>query len=73
MIVSAVKHTVSIMVWLCVFSRGTGGLYIVQGTMKQDQYKTVLQADVMPEEDSTTKRFPYGKRMILMQDGALSK
>ena len=42
-IVSNVKHPASIMVWSCKSTRGTGRLHIVQGTMKQDQYKAVLQ------------------------------
>ena len=55
------------MVWSCISSRGTGQLYIVQGTMKQDQYKTVLQTTLIPQ---IREWFPNGEKIVFMQDGA---
>jgi transposase len=67
-IIRTVKHPGSIMVWSCISSKGTGRLYIVQGTMKQDQYKTVLQTRLIPQ---LKEWFPNGERVTFMQDGAL--
>ena len=66
-IVNTVKHPASIMVWSCISSRGAGQLYIVQGTMKQDQYKTVLQTTLIPQ---IREWFPNGEKIVFMQDGA---
>ncbi|XP_047127612.1 uncharacterized protein LOC124808515 [Hydra vulgaris] len=66
-IVKTVKHPASKMVWSCISSRGTGHLYIVQGKMKQDQYKTVLQTLPIPQ---IREWFPNSKKIIFMQDGA---
>lgn len=65
--VSTVKHPASIMVWSCISSKGTGRLYIVQGTMKQDQYKTVLETRLIPQ---LQEWFTNGERVTFMQDGA---
>jgi len=66
-VVTTVKHPTSIMVWSCISTKGTGRLYIVQGTMKQDQYKTVLQTRLIPQ---LREWFPNGERVTFMQDGA---
>src|SRR5687768_10696597 len=40
--VKILKHPAGIMVWLATSVRGQGRLHIVEGTMRQDQYVTVL-------------------------------
>ncbi|KAJ4436082.1 hypothetical protein ANN_18709 [Periplaneta americana] len=37
-LVNTVKHPISVMIWSVISGKGSGRLYIVQGTMKQDQY-----------------------------------
>lgn len=37
------------MVWSVISARGMGRLYIVEGTMRQDQYKRVLQNRLLPQ------------------------
>ena len=48
-VVSTVKHPSYIMVWSVKNSRGTGRLQIVQGTLKQEQYKNILKAHLLPQ------------------------
>lgn len=47
-IVERVKHPVKIMVWSVISSKGVGRLQIVQGTMKQDQYKDIKKNGYCP-------------------------
>lgn len=54
------------MVWSVISSEGTGRLYIVEGTMRQDQYIRVLQAKLLPQ---VQEWFPNGD-FIFMQDSA---
>ena len=65
--VKTVKHPTSVMIWSCISSKGTGRLYIVQGMMKQDQYKTVLQTRLIPQ---VREWFPDGETFTFMHDGA---
>src|SRR5271155_4385015 len=65
--VRTVKHPTSVMVWSCNSNKGTGRLYVVQGMMKQDQYKSVLQDRLIPQ---LREWFPDGEAVTFMQDGA---
>ncbi|VEN63703.1 unnamed protein product [Callosobruchus maculatus] len=62
-----VKHPVSIMVWSVISSKGMGYLYIVEGTMKQDQYKRVLEARLIPQIKDW---FPENEEYVFMHDSA---
>lgn len=66
-IVPTVKHPPSIMVWSVISGKGTGRLYIVEKTMKQDQYKKVLETRLMPQMNEW---FPGDEKPIFMHDGA---
>ena len=48
-VISTVKHPTSVMVWSVISSKGLGRLYIVEGTMRQDQYKKVLETRLLPQ------------------------
>lgn len=48
-LVEAVKHPPKIMVWSVISGMGTGRLYIVDGMMRQDQYKKVLETRLIPQ------------------------
>lgn len=48
-LVERVKHLVSVMVWSVISAKGMGHLNIVEGTMKQDQYKRVLETRLLPQ------------------------
>ncbi len=63
---ATVKHPTHIMVWGCFCNKGTGSLYVVDGTMNQVQYKTVLETKFLPQ----AKRWFKKKKFIFMQDGA---
>lgn len=66
-VAATVKHPTSIMVWSVISGRGTGRLYIVEGTMRQDQYKNVLEKRLLPQ---TKEWFPNGEDWIFMHDSA---
>lgn len=55
------------MVWSVINFRGTGRLQIVQGTMKQDQYKKILEERLLPQ---LSEWFTDGEKPIFMHDGA---
>lgn len=65
-LVRTVKHPTSVMVWSVISGKGLGRLYVVEGTMRQDQYKQVLQNRLIPQLNDW---FQDGPR-IFMQDGA---
>ena len=48
-VVESIKHPPKVMVWSLISGRGTGCLYIVDGMMKQDQYKKVLATKLIPQ------------------------
>ena len=66
-VVSTVKHPTSVMVWSVISGKGLGRLQIVQGTMRQDQYKTILENRLIPQ---IRDWFPDGESFHFMQDGA---
>lgn len=66
-IVGSVKHPTSIMVWSVISWKGTGRLYIVEGTMRQDQYKKVLETRLLPQLEEW---FPNGENCVFMHDSA---
>lgn len=66
-IVSTVKHPPSIMVWSVISGKGTGRLYIVEKTMRQDQYKRVLETRLIPQ---MREWFSDDEEAILMHDKA---
>lgn len=66
-IVPTVKHPPSIMVWSVINSKGPGRLYIVEGTMRAEQYKGVLQQRLLPQ---LNEWFDSGENPIFMHDGA---
>ena len=47
-VVQTVKHPTKVMIWSVLSGKGTGRLYVVQGMMKQDQYKQMLMDRVLP-------------------------
>lgn len=66
-LVERVKHPVSVMVWSVISAKGMGRLYIVEGTMKQDQYKRVLETRLLPQ---VNEWFPDDDEYIFMHDSA---
>lgn len=65
-VVETVKHPTSIMVWSVISGKGTGRLYVVEGTMRQDQYRLVLERRLLPQ---VKEWFPDGQ-FIFMHDSA---
>lgn len=61
-----VKHPTSIMVWSVMSVHGPGRLYIVEKTMRQDQYKKVLERRLLTQ---VRDWYPDGE-FIFMHDGA---
>ena len=53
------------MVWSVISAKGLGRLYIVEGTMKQDQYKRVLETQLLPQLEEW---FPGDDECIFMHD-----
>ena len=66
-VISTVKHPTSVMVWSVISSKGLGRLYIVEGTMRQDQYKKVLETRLLPQ---IRDWFADGEKFHFMQNGA---
>lgn len=62
-----VKHPVKIMVWSVISAQGVGRFYIVQGTMRQDQYRQVLETRLLPQ---LKEWFPDGEEYVFMHDSA---
>lgn len=65
-VVQTVKHPVTVMIWSVISSKGLGRLYVVENTMRQDQYRRVLETRLIPQMDEW---FGNGRK-IFMQDGA---
>lgn len=61
-----VKHPLSIMVWSMISMKGTGRLYIVEKTMRQDQYIKVLDTRMLPQ---AREWYPDGE-YVYMHDSA---
>lgn len=53
------------MVWSVISSKGVGRLHIVEGTMKQEQYKKRLQTKLPPQ---LAEWFPQGQECCYMHD-----
>lgn len=66
-IVPTIKHPPSIMVWSVISGKGTGRLYIVEKTMRQDQYQKVLETRLIPQLQDW---FAEDEQPIFMHDGA---
>ncbi|GFW18516.1 uncharacterized protein TNCV_1682121 [Trichonephila clavipes] len=66
-VIQTVKHPTKIMIWSVIRGKGTGCLYVVEGMMRQDQYKDVLQNRLIPQLEEW---FPNGEPCFFMQDGA---
>lgn len=62
-----VKHPPAVMIWSCISGEGPGPIYFVNGTLRSDQYKTMLADVLLPYINS----FMYTRyNYIFMQDGA---
>ena len=64
--VQKVKHPTKVMVWSVISVKGPGRLYVVNGMMNAQQYRTVLDTRLLPQLNTW---FPDGN-CIFMQDGA---
>ena len=71
-IIQRVKHPIQVMVWSVMSIFGTGRLYIVEGNMRQQQYKCVLEQRLLPQlrEWAQKKGFTGTGDFIFMHDGA---
>lgn len=65
-VAQTVKHPTSVMVWSVISAKGTGRLYIVEGTMNQHQYRKVLETRLLPQ---LRNWFP-DRDCVFMHDGA---
>ncbi|XP_065671992.1 uncharacterized protein LOC136089830 [Hydra vulgaris] len=65
-LVLIVKHPLKIMVWSVISGQGTGRLYIVQNTMRQDQYIKVLEERLIPQ----AKEWFQDGKFIFQHDSA---
>jgi transposase len=67
-----VKHPTQVMVWSVMSVYGTGRLKIVDGTMRQEQYKTILESRLLPQLQDWANEKGSGcmKDFIFMHDGA---
>lgn len=61
-----VKHPTSVMVWSVFSWYGCGRLYIVEGTMRHEQYIKVLKTRLIPQ----VREWFGQNEFIFMQDGA---
>lgn len=66
-VVNTIKHPTSVMMWAVISGKGVGRLYVVEGTLRQDQYRQVIEARLIPQ---LREWFQDGERYIFMQDGA---
>ncbi|CAK9801759.1 Transposable element Tcb2 transposase [Anthophora quadrimaculata] len=65
-VVRTVKRPASVMIWSVISAKGMGRLYVVEGTMRQDQYRKVLETKLLPQ---LQEWFGNGRK-VFMQDGA---
>ena len=66
-LVNTVKHPTTVMVWSVISGKGVGRLYVVEGTLRQDQYKKIIETKLVPQLKDW---FKNGERFVFMQDGA---
>jgi len=64
-IVETVKHPPSVMIWSVICGQGSGCLYVVKGIMRQEQYKTLLENQLLPQMADWSND---GEPLIFMQD-----
>ena len=57
------------MAWSVISGKGSGHLYFVQGTMKQDQYITFLENTLIPQ---VKEWFPNDENSFLCKMGLLA-
>ena len=63
-LVPTIKHGGgSVMVWGCFSSAGVGDLVKIEGIMKKEQYKTILENNAIPSGLRT-----IGRGFVFMQD-----
>ena len=63
-LVPTIKHSGgSVMVWGCFSSAGVGDLVKIEGIMKKEQYKTILENNAIPSGLRT-----IGRGFVFMQD-----
>ena len=55
------------MIWSVISGKGTGRLYVVNGIMRQDQYKEMLKIRLLLQ---LKEWFQQGEPYVFMQDGA---
>lgn len=65
-VIKKVKHPTSVMIWSVISGKGLGRLHIVEGTMRQDQYKNILHTKLIPQ----LAEWFGNDRKVFMQDGA---
>ena len=56
---ATVKHDQKIMVWGCFASHGVSHFYLVDGIMKKEQYKKILEEYMQPSGEKL-----FGKKII---------
>lgn len=66
-VIKTVKYPTSVMIWSVISGKGLGRLYVVEGIMRQDQYRDVLQHRLLPQ---LRDWFGEMEKFIFMQDGA---
>ncbi|CAK9810828.1 Transposable element Tc1 transposase [Anthophora plagiata] len=63
--VKTVKRPASVMIWSVITAKEMGRLYVIEGTMRQDQYRKVLETKLLPQ---LQEWFGNGRK-VFMQDG----
>ena len=51
-----VKHDKKNMVWGCFCSRGVGQMHLIEGIMRKEQYKTILETEALPSAQRLFRR-----------------
>ena len=66
-IIQTIKHPSKVMFWSVISGKGLGRLFIVDGILKQDQYKKVIETCLFPR---LKEWFPNKQKKIFLQDEA---
>ena len=48
-VIQTIKHPFKVMFWSVISGKGLGRLFIVDGILKQDQYKKVIETCLLPQ------------------------